>query len=235
MPGVNFSQWWTDLFISNRFYTHWWLPPRAGSPLLEPCPTTASLDYPHSLTLNHCLFKEKTCEDINWLKVIVIHVTEGLLDCDLSFIFGLAWPKRITAAIKFHNKLQQINSQFRNIKLASKQSLKKEQENKLTCSQASACCSLNTAKQKHYRNPITSRTGPSKPQTTNQLWSEGPTALLHHRQLLYISVNHNTQVRHISDSPPTSDTVSQEDTLIHINQQCDQNNLFFTDYKHIYI
>lgn len=52
------SQWWTHLLIISRFYTHWWLPPRAGSPLLEPCPTTASLDYPHSLTLNHCQLKQ---------------------------------------------------------------------------------------------------------------------------------------------------------------------------------
>lgn len=43
----------------SQLYTHWLLPPQAGSPLLEPCLTTASWDYPHSLTLDHCLFLKR--------------------------------------------------------------------------------------------------------------------------------------------------------------------------------
>ena len=48
-------------------------------------------------------------------QIKVIQMKDSLLDCELSFPFGLAWPKTITAAIKFHNKLKQRNTHIGNI------------------------------------------------------------------------------------------------------------------------
>lgn len=122
---------------------------------------------------------------------------------------------------------------FRNIQVGSLQSLNKKQENKHTGSQAFSCCCLRvTTHRKRLQEANHCQNLALKPQKapeqqTNSTEVTGLSVSLSHHQLNLMSVNHNTQVRHVSSSPPNRKRLicmcAEE---IHINQLFDKKIIY---------